>query len=156
MSLSQLPVGLDPGLVPDAPEGGPDAGLSRRSFLALAGAVGAALALPVGIQRLARATEPDLVAARFTPLVGQSFSFELPAEAVPLVLVAVEGLGSAPVTEHAFALRFTGPVARRQGGEVGMLRGPGVSVGLLVVPSSLPGGAGQTWVATIQGGTHSG
>jgi hypothetical protein len=150
MSLAQLPSSVDPSTTQE-PEGAGGLPVSRRNLLALAGAVGAALALPVGVQRLAEAGQPDLVASRFTPLVGRSFTFDLADGAVPLVLVAVEGLGAAPPTEHAFTLRFTGPVARRQGGEVGMLRGPGVSAHLLVVPSSLPSAPEQVWVATIDG-----
>lgn len=155
MSLAQLRGSLDPLSSVPQPEEAADSGVSRRNFLALAGAVGAALALPVGVQRLAQATEPELAASRFTPLVGRSFTLDLPDGSVPLVLVAVEGLGAEPMAEHAFTLRLTGPAPRRQGGEVGTLRGSGVSAQLLVVPGSLPSAPEQAWVATINAGRPS-
>jgi hypothetical protein len=154
MSLTQLPAVLHPLPAGDEPEDGHDPGVTRRSLLLLAGTVGAALALPVGIQRLGQGPGPELAASRFTPLIGRAFTLDLPDAAVPLVLVAVEGLADEPVAEHAFALRFTGPPARRQGGEVGTLRGPGVRTTLLVVPSSLPRATDQVWVATVHGGGH--
>jgi hypothetical protein len=125
--------------------------LSRRSVLALAAAAGAALAVPAGV-RWAVAGEPQLVASAFTPHLGRAFTFELAEGPVVLVLEAVEGLGPQPVAERRFTLRFSGPVATVQGGQVGQLRGPAPTTTLLVVPNGLARGGAQEWSATIDGG----
>ncbi len=125
--------------------------LSRRSVLALASVAGAALALPAGV-RWAVAGEPQLVASAFTPHVGRAFTFDLAEGSVVLVLEAVEGLGAASPSERRFSLRFTGPIATAQGGQVGQLHGPTPRVALLVVPNGLPQGSAQEWTATVDGG----
>ena len=125
--------------------------LSRRSVLALASAAGAALALPTGV-RWAVAGEPQLVASAFTPHVGRAFTFDLAEGSVVLILEAVEGLGGASPSERRFSLRFTGPVATVQGGQVGHLGGPVSTTTLLVVPNGLPRGGTQEWTATVDGG----
>lgn len=131
--------------------------LSRRRLLVTAGLLGVATAAG-GLPGLAGPAGADLVevlvTSTFTPLVGKSFHFSGPSSApVTLVLRAVEGIGGAPVATRAFALRFSGPVAVRQGGEVGTFSGAGVPpMNLLVVPSGPPSTTGQDWVLTVQGG----
>jgi hypothetical protein len=143
--------------------------LSRRQVLASAGVLGAAAGLGVGPALTSAASAAPaapsagaagasaaLRASAFKALVGKNFRFAGAGTApVTLRLQAVDGLGSKAARERAFALRFTGPVARRQGGEVGLLEGDGVAAHLLVVPSGRAMPHGQDWVATVQsGGSH--
>jgi hypothetical protein len=131
-------------------------GLTRRRVLVGSGVLAAAAvstALP-GLVRPAAAQERrGLRAATFRSAVGGAFVFAARRSGrVRLRLEAVEGVGTAAATESTFVLRFAGPAARHQGGEVGTLRAPGLPASrLLVVPSGRAHAAGQDWVATVVG-----
>jgi hypothetical protein len=102
----------------------------------------------------ASAAGQALLASTFTGKVGHVFSFTGSAgETVMLRLEAVEAAGRhQDRTEHTFALRFSGPGARRQGGAVGRLSGSGIApTTLLVVPSGRVHRQRQDWVATVVG-----
>jgi len=136
--------------------------LTRRRVVGAAAVVGAGvLASSVPTVRAALAGTAylgaeTLLASTFLPLVGRTLTFTIgEADGIALRLVAVDGLGTSAVREDAFALRLHGPVATRQGGEVGTVSAPDLRpTPLLVVPSGLPYDDGQDWVATILGGTH--
>ena len=128
--------------------------LSRRRILVSSGLVAAASVsgLVPGLVRVAGAEAADPLTARtFRPLSGRSFRFTgRSGAAVTLRLDAVEGVGRAAAAEHSFSLRFSGPVAPRQGGEVGTLQGPGLApMRLLVVPSGRAHPRGQDWIVTV-------
>ena len=130
--------------------------VSRRRVIAAVGVVGAAAVvstLPARLGAHAPSPAPDAVlrASAFTSLVGSSFALELDGDdPVALTLVSVDGVGTAAATDDVFALRLRGPVASRQGGQVGHLSASGVPrTPLLVVPSGLPDADGQDWVVTI-------
>jgi hypothetical protein len=136
-------------------------GLSRRQVLASAGVVAVAAGVGVGpglftsaeAAESSRAATAELLASTFHPLVGHVFRFSShSAQRVMLRLEAVEGAGAREATQKSFSLRFSGAAARKQGGEVGQLRGPGLApLTLLVVPSGRRTAKGQDWVATIVG-----
>ena len=136
--------------------------LTRRRVVGAAAMVGAgvlAASVPTvraALAGTAYAGSEALRASSFLPLVGSTLTFTVgDAEGLSLTLVGVEGVGGSPVSESAFALRLRGPVASRQGGDVGTLSAPTLRPTLLlVVPSGLPRDDGQDWVATIVGGTH--
>jgi hypothetical protein len=133
--------------------------VSRRRVLGVVGVVGAAAAVASvpawhrGAAESGAAPAEVLVASTFTGLVGRTFTLDLDeATSVPLRLAAVEGLAGAGVAERAFLLRFDGPVAATQGGQVGHLHGPSLPASpLLVVPSGLPDARGQAWTVTVVG-----
>jgi hypothetical protein len=148
--------------LPATPAADSQHGLSRRQVLASAGVVAVAAGVGVGpglftsaeaAEGSRTAAQPALLASTFRPLVGHVFRFSArSAERVMLRLEAVEGAGAKRATEKSFSLRFSGAGARKQGGEVGQLRGPGLApLTLLVVPSGRRTAKGQDWVATIVG-----
>ncbi len=132
--------------------------ISRRQLLASTGVLTAAAGAGVGFGTWAianAATTPALHASTFTALIGHAFRFAPPGTApVWLTLESVEGVGRSKATELSFSLRFAGPRAARQGGEVGTLTAPGLSFLFLVVPSGRPTARGQDWVVTVAGGGH--
>ena len=113
-------------------------------------------ALRAAVAGTAYAGSEALRSSTFLPLVGRLLTLELhDAQTVALTLVAVEGVGSAEATDLAFTLRLNGPIAVRQGGQVGVLSESALRpTPLLVVPSGLPVDDRQDWIATIVGGTH--
>ena len=130
--------------------------VTRRRVIAALGAVGVAAAASTLPGRLGGGTaslSPDAVlrASTFAALVGSAFALELDGEErVALTLVSVDGVGAAVASDDAFSLRLQGPVASRQGGQVGHLSAAGVPrTPLLVVPSGPPRPDGQDWVVTI-------
>lgn len=136
--------------------------VTRRRVVGAAAVVGAGVlaasvpTLRAAVAGTAYAGSAALLASTFLPLVGSTLTFTVgDADGVPLTLVGVEGLGGSSVREDAFALRLRGPVADRQGGEVGVLSASALPpTPLLVVPSGLPVDGGQDWVATVVGGTR--
>jgi hypothetical protein len=136
--------------------------ITRRRLVTAAAVVGAgAVAVSVPTVRAALAGTAysgsgALRSSTFLPLVGSTVTFTVgDAEGLGLRLVAVEGVGTAAVTEDVFTLRLRGPAAVRQGGEVGTLSSPSLRpTALLVVPSGRPVDGAQDWVATIVGGRH--
>jgi hypothetical protein len=124
---------------------------------ALVGVVAASVpTLRAAVAGAAYAGSDVLRSSTFLPLVGRTLTLAFDdADSVALRLVAVEGVGSAELTDLAFTLRLRGPVAARQGGQVGELSASSLRpTSLLVVPSGLPTDGGQDWIATIVGGTH--
>ena len=132
--------------------------ISRRQLLASTGVLTAAAGVGIAAGTLPSAVAQPaapLHASTFSGLVGHAFRFAvLGAQPVSLTLESVDGIGGRKPTELAFALRFSGPRATKQGGEVGALTAPGLAFTLLVVPSGRPSKRGQDWVATIAGGSH--
>ena len=132
--------------------------ISRRQLLASTGVLTAAAGVGIGAGALQSAVaqpSPALHASTFSGLVGHTFQFAVRgAQPVPLTLESVDGIGRRKPTELGFALRFSGPRAGKQGGEVGALTAPGLAFTLLVVPSGRPSKRGQDWVATIAGGSR--
>ncbi len=127
--------------------------MSRRGFLGLAGLVAASVAIPVALTERQPPLAEVLVASRFLALVGSDFTFEAGDGRITLRLAEVEGVGRVDRTETAFTLRFDGPAARVQGGQVGQLSGPDLrGIPLLVVPSGRAVAGRQEWVATVVGG----
>jgi hypothetical protein len=134
--------------------------VTRRRVIAAVGAVGVAAAastLPGRLAGRSAASPAELLmtASTFAALVGTVFALEVEGgEPVALTLVAVDGVGSTVASEDTFSLRLHGPVATRQGGQVGHLSASGVPrTPLLVVPSGPPRPDGQDWVVTIVRGT---
>lgn len=137
-----------------APTAHPSPGtMSRRGFLGLAALVGASVAIPVALTERQPPLDEILVASRFLPLVGSDFTFDAEQGRIVLRLAEVQGVGRNDRTETAFTLRFDGPAARVQGGQVGQLSGPDLrGIPLLVVPSGRAAAGQQEWVATVIGG----
>lgn len=137
-----------PAVAPPAPPA-----LSRRSFLGLAALAGASVAIPVALAERQPSLAELLVASRFLPHIGSEYTFDADDGRIVLTLVDVEGVGRVDRTDRAFTLRFDGPPALSQGGQVGQLAGPDLrGIPLLVVPSGRSMDGHQEWSATIVGG----
>ncbi len=130
--------------------------VSRRAVIAAIGVVGAAAAAATlpgwhGATASAPSLDDVLRASFCGALIGAAFALELDDDSpIPLTLTSVDGVGTSPASEHAFSLRLAGPVAPRQGGQVGHLSSSAFPrTPLLVVPSGLPDGVGQDWIVTV-------